>query len=136
MLRDGWLYSGDIGYLDEDGNLFLHSRKKEIIKTSGFQVWPREIEEILHEHPAVMEAGVAGIPDQYQGESVKAWVVLNPGMTCTPEELREHCRIKLAAYKVPKQIEIRKELPKSQIGKILRRVLIEEEAVKKTDGSN
>ena len=72
MVRDGWLYSGDIGYLDEDGNLFLHSRKKEIIKTSGFQVWPREIEEVLHEHPAVMEVGVAGIPDQYQGESVNA----------------------------------------------------------------
>ena len=131
MVRDGWLYSGDIGYLDEDGNLFLHSRKKEIIKTSGFQVWPREIEEVLHEHPAVMEAGVAGIPDQYQGESVKAWVVLNPGMTCSAEELREHCRTKLAAYKVPKQIEIRGDLPKSQVGKILRRVLLEEEALKK-----
>jgi long-chain acyl-CoA synthetase len=127
MLRDGWLYSGDIGYLDEDGHLFLHSRKKEIIKTSGFQVWPREIEEILHEHPSVLEAGVAGIPDQYQGEAVKAWVVLNPGMTCTAEELREHCKTKLSAYKVPKKIEFRESLPKTQIGKILRRVLIEEE---------
>lgn len=127
MVRDGWLYSGDIGYLDEDGNLFLHSRKKDIIKTSGFQVWPREIEEILHEHPAVMEAGVAGVPDQYQGESVKAWVMLNPGAACTAEELKEHCRAKLAAYKIPKYIEFRDELPKSQIGKILRRVLVEEE---------
>jgi long-chain acyl-CoA synthetase len=127
MLRDGWLYSGDIGYLDEDGHLFLHSRKKEIIKTSGFQVWPREIEEVLHEHPSVLEAGVAGIPDQYQGEAVKAWVVLNPGMTCTAEELREHCKTKLSAYKVPKKIEFRESLPKTQIGKILRRVLIEEE---------
>ncbi|MGD0856831.1 MAG: long-chain fatty acid--CoA ligase [Dehalococcoidia bacterium] len=133
MVRDGWLYSGDIGYLDEDGNLFLHSRKKEIIKTSGFQVWPREIEEVLHEHPAVMEVGVVGIPDQYQGESVKAWVVLNPGMTCSPEELREHCRTKLAAYKVPKQIEIRGDLPKSQVGKILRRVLLEEENSKPSE---
>jgi long-chain acyl-CoA synthetase len=127
MVRNGWLYSGDIGYLDEDGNLFLHSRKKDIIKTSGFQVWPREIEEILHEHPAVMEAGVAGVPDQYQGESVKAWVILNPGAVCTVEELKEHCRVKLAAYKIPKYIEFRDELPKSQIGKILRRVLVEEE---------
>jgi long-chain acyl-CoA synthetase len=127
MMKDGWLYSGDIGYLDEDGHLFLHSRKKEIIKTSGFQVWPREIEEVLHEHPSVLEAGVAGIPDQYQGEAVKAWVVLNPGMTCTVEELKEHCKAKLAAYKVPRQIEFRDALPKTQIGKILRRVLLEEE---------
>ncbi len=127
MVKDGWLYSGDIGYLDEDGHLFLHSRKKEIIKTSGFQVWPREIEEVLHEHPSVLEAGVAGIPDQYQGEAVKAWVVLNAGMTCTVEELREHCKAKLSAYKVPKKIEFRESLPKTQIGKILRRVLIEEE---------
>jgi len=133
MMRGGWLYSGDIGYLDEDGNLFLHSRKKEIIKTSGFQVWPREIEEVLHEHPAVMEAGVAGIPDQYQGESVKAWVVLNAGMTCTADELKEHCKTKLAAYKVPRRIEFRDALPKTQIGKILRRVLLEEEKAGDTD---
>ncbi len=133
MMRDGWLYSGDIGYLDEDGNLFLHSRKKEIIKTSGFQVWPREIEEVLHEHPAVMEAGVAGVPDQYQGESVKAWVVLNAGMTCTADELKEHCKAKLAAYKVPRRIEFRDALPKTQTGKILRRVLLEEESAGDTD---
>ncbi|MBN1376278.1 MAG: AMP-binding protein [Dehalococcoidia bacterium] len=133
ILKEGWLYTGDIGYLDEDGYLFLHSRKKHIIKTSGFQVWPREVEEILYEHPAVKEAGVAGVPDPYQGEAVKAWVVLNPGAKCTPEELREHCRIKLAAYKIPKQIEIRADLPKSQIGKILRRVLIEEEDSRKTN---
>jgi long-chain acyl-CoA synthetase len=136
MVRDGWLYSGDIGYLDEDGNLFLHSRKKDIIKTSGFQVWPREIEEILHEHPAVMEAGVAGIPDQYQGESVKAWVILNPGAACTAEELKEHCRAKLAAYKIPKHIEFMDELPKSQIGKILRRVLVEEDKAKPSPDKN
>jgi len=132
MMRDGWLYSGDIGYLDEDGHLFLHSRKKEIIKTSGFQVWPREIEEVLHEHTAVMEAGVAGIPDQYQGEAVKAWVVLNAGKTCTVDELKEHCKAKLAAYKVPRHVEFRENLPKTQIGKILRRVLIEEEKTGKS----
>ncbi len=127
MLRDGWLYTGDIGYLDNDGHLFLHSRKKDIIKTSGFQVWPREVEEVLHEHPAVMEASVAGVPDQYQGEAVKAWVVLNSGMKCSADELREHCRSKLSAYKVPRYIEFKDNLPKTQIGKILRRVLIEEE---------
>ena len=130
MLRDGWLYSGDIGYLDSDGYLFLHSRKKDIIKTSGSQVWPREVEEILHEHPAVMEASVAGVPDQYQGEAVKAWVVLNAGMTCTADELREHCRSKLSAYKVPRYIEFKDNLPKTQVGKILRRILIEEETIK------
>jgi long-chain acyl-CoA synthetase len=127
MLRDGWLYTGDIGYLDDDGHLFLHSRKKDIIKTSGFQVWPREVEEVLHEHPAVMEAGVAGVPDQYQGEAVKAWIVLNAGMTCTADELREHCKSKLSAYKVPRHIEFRGNLPKTQIGKILKRTLIEED---------
>ncbi|MFA5399980.1 MAG: long-chain fatty acid--CoA ligase [Dehalococcoidia bacterium] len=136
MLRDGWLYTGDIGYLDNDGHLFLHSRKKDIIKTSGFQVWPREVEEILHEHPAVMEASVAGVPDQYQGEAVKAWVVLNAGMTCTAEELREHCKSKLSAYKVPRYIEFKTNLPKTQIGKILRRVLIEEETSKQGGETN
>ena len=130
MLRDGWLYTGDIGYLDGDGHLFLHSRKKEIIKTSGFQVWPREVEEILHEHPAVMEASVAGVPDQYQGEAVKAWVVLNEGMTCTADELKEHCKSRLSAYKVPRYIDFKNSLPKTQIGKILRRILIEEEMTK------
>ena len=136
MLRDGWLYSGDIGYLDSDGHLFLHSRKKDIIKTSGFQVWPREIEEILHEHPAVLEASVAGVPDQYQGEAVKAWVVLNAGMACTADELREHCRSKLSAYKVPRFIEFKDCLPKTQIGKILRRVLIEEDTSKQGGVTN
>jgi len=130
MLRDGWLHTGDIGYLDSDGHLFLHSRKKEIIKTSGFQVWPREVEEVLHEYPAVMEASVAGVPDQYQGEAVKAWVVLNEGMTCTADELREHCKSRLSAYKVPRYIDFKNSLPKTQIGKILRRILIEEEITK------
>jgi len=136
MLKEGWLYTGDIGYLDNDGHLFLHSRKKDIIKTSGFQVWPREVEEVLHEHHAVMEASVAGVPDQYQGEAVKAWIVLNDGMTCTADELREHCRSKLSAYKVPRYIEFKSNLPKTQIGKILRRVLIEEETSKQGGETN
>jgi long-chain acyl-CoA synthetase len=135
MLRDGWLYTGDVGYLDDDGHLFLHSRKKDIIKTSGFQVWPREIEEVLHEHPAVMEAGVAGVPDQYQGEAVKAWVVLNAGVNCTADELKEHCKSRLSAYKVPRHVEFKNSLPKTQIGKILRRTLIEEE-IAKSGGEN
>jgi long-chain acyl-CoA synthetase len=130
MLRDGWLYTGDVGYMDDDGYLFITSRKKDLVKTSGFQVWPREIEEVISSHPAVLEVSVAGIPDAKQGEAVKAWVVLESGKTVTPEEIQAWCRDKLAAYKVPKQVEFRKELPKTMVGKVLRRVLLEEEANK------
>jgi len=101
VLRDGWLYTGDIGYMDEDGFLYIHSRKKEIIKTSGFQVWPREIEEVLQEHPDVMEVGVAGIPDPCQGESIKAWVVLSSDASCDAEDLRDFCRSKLLLTRCP-----------------------------------
>lgn len=126
MLRDGWLYTGDLGYLDEDGYLFIVDRKKDLIKPSGFQVWPREVEEVISLHPAVLEAGVAGVPDASQGEAVKAWVVLHEGSSLAVEELRSHCRKELAAYKVPKHIEFRSSLPKSTIGKVLRRALVEE----------
>jgi long-chain acyl-CoA synthetase len=122
-IRNGWLYTGDLGYLDEDGYMFIVDRKKDVIKPSGFQVWPREVEEVLASHPAVMEVGVAGIPDPYQSEAVKAWVVLRPGQTDCADELREYCRQKLAAYKVPRQIEFIDSLPKSLIGKVLRREL-------------
>jgi long-chain acyl-CoA synthetase len=125
-LRDGWLYTGDIGTVDEDGYVFLVDRKKDLIKTSGFQVWPREIEEVLASHPAVKEVGVAGIPDEHQGEAVVAFVVLVAGATVTPDELRQYCRQNLAGYKIPRQIEFRQELPKSLIGKVLRRKLVEE----------
>jgi long-chain acyl-CoA synthetase len=122
-IRDGWLYTGDLGYLDEDGYMYIVDRKKDVIKPSGFQVWPREVEEVIASHPAVAEVGVAGVPDPYQGQAVKAWVVLRPGKKVTADELRAYCRKKLAAYKVPKHIEFRASLPKSAIGKVLRRVL-------------
>ena len=125
VLRDGWLYTGDLGYLDEDGYLFIVDRKKDVIKPGGFQVWPRDVEEAIAVHPAVLEVGVAGVPDPYQGEAVKAWVVLRPGHELTVDELREHCRKDLAAYKVPKHVEFIMVLPKSTVGKVLRRKLVE-----------
>lgn len=130
MIKGGWLYTGDIGYMDEDGYLFLTSRKKDLIKPSGHQVWPREVEEIISTHPDVAEVGVAGIPDSVQVEAVKAWVVLRPGAKVTVEELQKFCREKLTAYKVPKYIEFREALPKTLVGKVLRRVLQEEEVKK------
>jgi long-chain acyl-CoA synthetase len=126
-IRNGWLYTGDLGYLDEDGYLFIVDRKKDVIKPSGFQVWPREVEEVIASHPAVDEVGVGGIHDDYQGEAVKAWVVLQPGQQASAEEIRAYCRKRLAAYKVPKQIEFTDSLPKTLVGKVLRRVLIERE---------
>ena len=125
VLRDGWLYTGDLGYLDEDGYLFIVDRKKDVIKPGGFQVWPRDVEEAIAFHPAVFEVGVAGVPDTYQGEAVKAWVVLREGYELSVEELRAYCRKDLAAYKVPKYVEFTSSLPKSTIGKLLRRKLIE-----------
>jgi long-chain acyl-CoA synthetase len=118
-----WLHTGDLGYLDEDGYLFIVDRKKDLIKTSGFQVWPREIEEVLATHPAIAEVGVAGVPDEAKGEMVKAWVVLRAHQTAGEADLRAFCRERLAPYKVPSTIEFRTELPKSIIGKVLRRVL-------------
>jgi long-chain acyl-CoA synthetase len=126
ILRDGWLFTGDLGYLDDDGYLFLVDRKKDLIKTSGFQVWPREIEEVLAAHPSVAEVGVAGLPDERRGEMVAAWIVPRPGGALNEDELRSWCREKLAPYKVPVRIEIRKELPKTMIGKVLRRALVAE----------
>jgi long-chain acyl-CoA synthetase len=126
MLQGGWLHTGDLGYLDEDGYLFIVDRMKDLIKPSGFQVWPREVEEVIALHPSVLETGVAGVPDERQGEAVKAWVVLRDGCDLVADELRSHCRTALAAYKVPKHIEFRDSLPKSMIGKVLRRVLVEE----------
>jgi long-chain acyl-CoA synthetase len=130
MLRGGWLYTGDVGYMDDDGYVFITSRKKDLIKPSGFQVWPREVEEVINGHPAVAEVSVAGIPDAKQGEAVKAWVVLAAGKTATAEEIQAFCKEKLVAYKIPKFIDFRSELPKTMVGKVLRRVLQEEEAAK------
>lgn len=118
-----WLHTGDLGYLDEDGYLFIVDRKKDLIKTSGFQVWPREVEETLALHPAVSEVGVAGVPDEAKGEAVRAWVVLRHGEAASEEDLRAFCRERLAPYKVPSKIEFRAELPRTMVGKVLRRAL-------------
>jgi long-chain acyl-CoA synthetase len=121
-----WLYTGDIARMDEDGYFYIVDRKKELIKIGGFQVWPREIEEVLATHPKVQEVGVAGIPDPHHGESVKAWLVLKPGETATAEEIRQWCADKLAKFKIPHQIEFRTELPRTTVGKVLRRELVRE----------
>ena len=118
-----WLHTGDLGYLDGDGYLFIVDRMKDLIKTHGYQVWPREIEEVLAAHPAVAEVGVAGVPDPAKGEVAKAWVVLRDGEVASVEELRAFCRERLAPYKVPATVEFRSELPKSMVGKVLRRAL-------------
>jgi long-chain acyl-CoA synthetase len=123
------LFTGDLGYLDEDGYVFIVDRKKDLIKTCGFQVWPREIEEVISAHPAVAEVGVVGLPDQIRGETVKAWIVLRPGQQATGAELKAFCRERLAPYKVPGRYEFVTELPKTQIGKVLRRVLRQQAAV-------
>ena len=121
-----WLHTGDLGYLDEDGYLFIVDRKKDLIKTSGFQLWPREVEEVLAAHPSIAEVGVAGVPDDAKGERVQAWVVLRASCTSSEAELRTFCRERLAPYKVPSRIAFRTELPKSLVGKVLRRALRED----------
>jgi len=122
-LRDGWLYSGDIGFLDEDGFLEINDRKNDMIIASGYNIYPREIDEILFEHPKVAEACALGIQDTYRGETVVAFIVCKPGEQLTAEELDAHCRKNLAAYKVPKKYTFLDALPKSAIGKVLRREL-------------
>jgi len=124
--KDGkvWLYTGDIVRMDEDGYFYIVDRKKELIKPGGFQVWPREVEEAISAHPKVLEVGVGGIPDPNRGETVKAWVVLKPGETLTEEEVKAFCKVSLAPYKIPTHIEFRSELPKTTVGKILRRELV------------
>jgi long-chain acyl-CoA synthetase len=122
-----WLHTGDLAYVDEEGYVFLVDRKKDMMKTSGFQVWPREIEEVIASHPAVLEVGVAGVPDDVKGEVAKAWIVLKRDAAApTAQEIRAYCRERLAPYKVPAHIEFRTELPKTMVGKILRRVLVAE----------
>jgi long-chain acyl-CoA synthetase len=123
-LRDGWLYSGDIARMDEEGYFYIVDRKKELIKPGGYQVWPREVEEVISAHPGVLEVGVAGIPDPYRGETVKAWVVPKPGVELSEEEIKDWCRERLAKFKVPTHVEFRTELPKTTVGKILRRELV------------
>lgn len=121
--RDGWFRTGDVGLMDDEGWFYVVDRKKDQINASGYKVWPREVEDALYEHPAVREAAVVGVPDEYRGETVKAFVSFRPGMSATVEELKAHSRERLAAYKVPRDIEFIDELPKTASGKILRREL-------------
>ncbi|MCP1145495.1 AMP-binding protein [Lysinibacillus endophyticus] len=127
---DGWFLTGDLGYMDENGYFYVVDRKKDMIIAGGFNIYPREVEEVLYEHDAVQECVVAGIPDPYRGETVKAFIVLKEGKSVTEEELDKYCRQNLAAFKVPRYYEFRKELPKTAVGKILRRTLVEEEKQK------
>jgi long-chain acyl-CoA synthetase len=129
-----WLYTGDVARMDEDGYSYIVQRKKDMIIVSGFNVYPSEVEGVLYTHPAVMEAGIIGVPDSYRGEAVKAFVVLKQGASATQKELMEHCKGGLAEFKVPSSIVIRESLPKTAVGKILHRVLREEEQIK--DSSN
>ncbi|SEA37090.1 long-chain acyl-CoA synthetase [Thalassobacillus cyri] len=129
-LRDGWLYTGDIARVDDEGYLYIIDRKKDLIIAGGYNIYPRDIEEILYEHDAIQEAVAVGIPDEYRGETVKVVVVLADGKSATEEELIAYCRDNMAAYKVPRSVEFRSELPKTNVGKILRRT-IREEAVNK-----
>ena len=130
QLRDGWLYTGDIAVRDEDDYLFIVDRKKDMVIAGGYNIYPREIDEVLFQHPKVQDAVAVGIPDEYRGETLKAYIVLKEGESATPEEVIAFCREKLAAYKVPKSVEFRDSLPKSAIGKVLRKILREEEESK------
>jgi long-chain acyl-CoA synthetase len=129
-LRDGWLHTGDIVRVDENGYAFVVDRAKDVIIASGYKIFPRDVEEVLYEHPAIMDAVVAGLPDEYRGQTVKAYVVLRPGESLTADQVIAYCRERLARYKVPHIIEFRESLPKTIIGKVLRRVLLEEEMQK------
>ena len=130
-LRNGWLYTGDIARMDEDGYFYIVDRKKELIKPGGYQVWPRDVEEAIMEHPKVLEVGVAGVPDAYRGETVKAWVVVKPGQSLTEDEVKAWCKERLAPFKVPTSVEFLSEIPKTTIGKILRRELVRMDREKK-----
>jgi long-chain acyl-CoA synthetase len=124
-LPAGRLHTGDVGFMDKDGWFYIVDRKKDMINAAGYKVWPREVEDVLYEHPAVLEAAVIGIPDAYRGETVKAYVSLRPGATADPDELRAFAKERMAAYKYPRTIEIIDELPKTVTGKVLRRELRE-----------
>jgi long-chain acyl-CoA synthetase len=129
VLKDGWLYTGDLARMDEDGYFYIVERKKDLIIAGGYKIYPREVEEVLYQHPDVKEAAAFGVPDAYRGETVKVVIVAKDGARLTKADIEAHCRRGLAVYKVPKIIEFRAELPKSLVGKVLRRVLKEEGAV-------
>lgn len=129
-LRDGWLYTGDLGRMDTDGFFYILDRRKDLIIAGGYNIYPREVEEVLFEHPDVEEAVVAGVIDPYRGETVKAYIILKEGATASEEELKHWCKDKLAVYKVPRIYEFRDTFPKTLVGKVLRRKLIEEDTDK------
>jgi long-chain acyl-CoA synthetase len=131
QLRDGWLYTGDIAVRDEDDYFFIVDRKKDMVIAGGYNIYPREIDEVLFQHPKVQDAVAVGIADEYRGETLKAYVVLKEGESASEDEIISFCREKLAAYKVPKSVEFRGELPKSAVGKVLRKILREEEEARK-----
>ena len=131
VLKDGWLYTGDIGYMDEQGYFTIVDRKKEMIIVGGFNVYPRDVEEPLYEHPKVQEVVAVGLPDAYRGETVKVYIVLKEGQSATEQEIIEYCKARMAKYKVPTLVEFRKELPKTLVGKVLRRALREEELARR-----
>lgn len=135
VLKGGWLYTGDIARMDQDGYFQIVDRKKDMIIAGGFNIYPRDVEEVLYQHPKVKEAVVAGVPDEYLGEIVKAYIVLREGETATEEEIIEFCRKNMAKYKVPRAVEFRSQLPKTMVGKILRRLLVEEERKKRQAAS-
>jgi long-chain acyl-CoA synthetase len=133
QIRDGWLLTGDIGRMDEDGYFYIMDRKKDMINVSGFKVYPREVEDVLFEHEAIENAAVVGLPDPsiMGSDVVKAYIVLKEGFLASDEllsEIREFCRTNVSPYKIPKLIEFRKELPETLVGKVLRRELQEQEA--------
>jgi long-chain acyl-CoA synthetase len=130
VFRGEWLVTGDMGYMDEKGYFYIVDRKKDLIIAGGYNIYPRDVEEVLYEHEKIKEAVVVGVPDPYRGETVKAFVVLKEGVLCSEEELNQYCREKLASFKVPRLYEFRDDLPKTMVGKILRRVLVEEEKEK------
>lgn len=127
VLREGWLNTGDIAMMDEDGYFYIMDRQKDMIIAGGFNIYPREVEEVLYDHPAVQEVAVIGVPDPYRGETVKAVLVLKPDAQVTEKELNTYCRSKLANFKAPRLYEFRDQLPKTTVGKVLRRELVEEE---------
>lgn len=129
-VRNGWLYTGDIAYMDDDGYFHIVDRKKDLIIVGGYNVYPREIDEVLHTHPKIQEAVTVGVTHRSRGETIKAYIVPKAGETLTTPEVVGYCRQKLASFKVPRSIEFREELPKSIVGKVLRRILRDEEGNK------
>ncbi|HET9869437.1 MAG TPA: long-chain fatty acid--CoA ligase, partial [bacterium] len=130
VLRDGWLYTGDIGYMDEDGFFAIVDRKKDMVKVGGENVYPRDVEEVLFQNEKVLDCVVAGVPDEKLVDKIKAYIVLKPGQAATAPEIIEFCKARMAKFKVPKEVEFREALPKNMVGKMLRRLLVEEEKAK------